>query len=121
MDTDIKRQLLNLERELLQPQTRRDPRKLDQLLADTFIEFTASGSTCNKPQAINALHSETPNERILENFHLQVLTPDVAVATYRCVQRDEHGAMVTSLRSSVWRLGVVGWQMVFHQGTRVDR
>lgn len=120
MDTDIKRKLLDLERQLLQPEIRHDLGKLDQLLADSFTEFTASGSSCNKAQVIAALHSEIPSERILENFHLQMLTPDVAVVTYRCVQCGKDGVMTTSLRSSVWRLGVVGWQMVFHQGTRVD-
>lgn len=120
MNTDMTRQLLSLEHQLLQPGTRHDLKQLDELLADNFVEFAASGSSWNKPQVIAALHSESPSERTLENFRVQLMTNDVALVTYRCIQQANDGITSTSLRSSVWQLSAIGWQMVFHQGTRAD-
>ena len=50
--------LRELEERLLQPDVRRSPRAVADLLADEFVEFGSAGRIFDKPQIIAALRDE---------------------------------------------------------------
>ena len=109
-----------LEEQLLRPEIRRSQATLGVLLADEFVEFASDGGAYTKAQVIAALQREAAYLRSLTDFHLVALAENVVLATYRATHRDEaSGEAVESLRSSVWAHRNGGWQLVFHQGTRV--
>jgi hypothetical protein len=117
-DISIEVHLRTLEEELLQPDVRKTPTRLDALLAEEFIEFGSSGRVFNKQQIINTLTAESPVRLSLNDFKALPLGPDVVLTTYRAVRYGAPGEQpVYSLRSSVWRMLDGRWQIVFHQGT----
>jgi hypothetical protein len=110
--------LRHLEERLAQPQVRRSPEDLSQLLAEDFREFGSSGRVFNKQQIIQALQEQRPCRLSLEDFQAVTLAPDVVLLTYRgCCQFQGSDTVLRSLRSSIWRKQNGSWQVVFHQGT----
>jgi hypothetical protein len=110
--------LLDREKRLLQPETRRSIIELNSMLADTFIEFGSSGRVFNKQQVIEGLPRESPRIYHLENFKTFNLAPNVVLVTYRISRRNDlEQLLVHSLRSSIWKLIDDQWQILFHQGT----
>ena len=96
------RELLALEQRLA------DRVRVEELLADEFVEIGSSGSVYDKSQALAAIRAE-PSRRIpIQEFGVRSLTPDVALATY---------CAAGSLRSSIWIRSGGSWRIVFHQGT----
>ena len=65
---EVEHALRELEERLLQPDVRRSPRALADLLADEFVEFGSSGRIFDKPQIIAALRDEPPIHRSLSEF-----------------------------------------------------
>jgi len=111
--------ILRLEERLLEPAVRLDESILDDLLADDFVEFGASGGVWNKIEVIAGLRHELHLARHITDFALKVLADDVALATYRChATSAEHKVASVTLRSSIWHKRLERWQLVFHQGTR---
>ncbi|GGE08911.1 hypothetical protein GCM10011571_07770 [Marinithermofilum abyssi] len=108
----LKEHLYQLERQLLQPEIRTSPEEFSKLLADEFFEFGSSGKVWFKKDMVSS--GLTVREMTLHHFEVNVLAPDVVLATYRVV--DEARKMNT-LRSSIWKQKDGKWQMVFHQGT----
>ncbi len=104
--------LHRLETELPGEDARRNPLVLKRLLADDFLEFSASGTVWRKRETIDALKVEVFVERIISDFALTLISEDAALVTYTCTS-----ARYQSLRSSVWRRTTEGWQLFFHQGT----
>lgn len=114
----IEEHLRTLEEELLQTDVRKTAARLDELLAEEFIEFGSSGRVFDKRDIIDSLRSESATRLSLTDFKARVLAPGLVLATYRAVRYgapDEQPAH--SLRSSLWKLIDSRWQMVFHQGT----
>jgi hypothetical protein len=105
-------EILALETELLRPETRLSPPRL----ADDFLEFTASGATCDKAACLAALPRQPAAHFEIDAFALRLLAPTLALATYRLTQAGSAGPS-HSLRSSLWRREAGGWRMAFHQGT----
>jgi len=68
---------------------------------------------------ISGLLQETWVERVISNFAVRPQADSVVLATYVCLHRYADGREANSLRSSLWRKHAEGWQMVFHQGTRM--
>jgi hypothetical protein len=118
VEPSVRDHILGLEQRLLQPDLRRSPKELEVLLADDFLEYGSSGSIYRKRDVIEALQHESPQLRLLTEFHVVALSSDVVLATYRIARQGppEH-APSHSLRSSVWRLNLGKWQLQFHQGT----
>ncbi len=114
----LRHQLHQLEKRLLQPEVRRFPSELTRLLADEFVEFGSSGQVYDRQTIIESLSKETTIEISITGFKMVVLTPGVALVTYRavCISEGDESP-VHSLRSSIWKLADSRWQMVFHQGT----
>ncbi len=119
---DIKEILLALEHELLSSQVRASHARLDELLADAFVEFGSSGRIYDKQSMIHALTQAASMENYqVDDFAVVTESEDTALVTYSCKIRSAGGDLVrTSNRSSLWKLLDGHWQMVFHQGTRAE-
>jgi hypothetical protein len=111
--------LQQLEEDLLRPDVRRNPERIAQLLADDFREFGASGRIYGKAEILAALSTEAPAQIQLTDFACHQLTAEIALVTYQSQRTDANGTR-GALRSSVWIRRENRWQMLFHQGTRLE-
>ena len=111
---DLITTLQDLERELHESSVRTSGR-VAELLADSFVEFGCSGKTYSKAEVISALLAEPATTISATDFKLHQISPDVALLTYRACRHSVQD--VYSLRSSIWQLQAVQWQILFHQGT----
>jgi hypothetical protein len=108
----------NLELKLLQPATRHSVERLNELLADDFLEIGASGKRYGKQEVLNTLPT-SPAERFnIHDFEVKELSAQIILATYR-VEKEISGSgeRVYSLRSSIWQKQNGQWKIIFHQGT----
>jgi len=108
-----------LECELHEPRVRRDRARLERLLHPSFSEFGRSGNAYTKTEIVALLLNEQEGVRVhAQDFRVQLLAEGVALLTYKSAHVTAGGVLERqSLRSSVWKLGASGWQMLFHQGT----
>jgi hypothetical protein len=113
-ESQIERQLQELELGLLRPSVRKS-QQVGELLAEGFLEFGSSGRTFTKEQIIAALQAEGTTHCTAAEFRVQLLAPNVALVTYHAHRHTE--PPVYTLRSSVWVHRQGRWQMLFHQGT----
>jgi hypothetical protein len=113
MKTDVESYLISLETSLLDGNMRRSNR-LNELLADDFVEFGSSGETYSKEHLIALLNIEPPRDIKAYEFTVREFIPGNALIGYRASEGDTH-----TLRSSLWQLRGGRWQLVFHQGTVV--
>lgn len=115
-----------LELRLQMPSVRSSRAQLDQLLADEFMEFGASGKTYDKRQIIQSLiadpGSQMPRHPALRNVKVIWLSDDVALLTFRSTQTQAGTAdRLSANRSSIWKRNDGRWRMLFHQGTRIEK
>ncbi|CAI3800009.1 DUF4440 domain-containing protein [Rheinheimera sp. MM224] len=112
--------LITLELQLQQPETRRSKALLNLLIAKDFEEIAASGVRFGKAHVLQRLPEEQAPSVEAFDFEVRLLSKDLAQVLYKAKLR-KAGEMQTklSLRSSLWQLNSLGWQMVFHQGTAV--
>jgi hypothetical protein len=103
-------------------EVRQDPKKLQAMMAENFIEFESSGRAWTRNSIIELLSRETAFfPPAVEDFHCDFLSDDVALVTYRTVRTDPNsGEVLASLRSSIWTNESGSWRMRFHQGTRTS-
>ena len=113
-------QLIAQELQLQQPETRRNKSLLNLLLANGFEEIAASGVRFGKAHVLQRLPEEQAPSVEAFDFEVRLLSHDLAQVLYKAKLR-KAGEMQTklSMRSSLWQLNSLGWQMVFHQGTAV--
>ena len=116
-DTGLTDELRKLEESMAQPEVRRSPELLTQLLADDFREFGSSGRVFDKKQIIDLLQEQPRFQLWLEEFDVKPLAPDLALVTYRGNCRLADDKISQSLRSSIWRNRDGRWEVIFHQGT----
>ncbi len=109
----LKNHLLELEQQLLDPETRTSPTEIDKLLTDDFFEFGSSGNIWYKSDSVGG-EGLTVRKMTLSDFEIYPLSDESVLATYRI--KDETRKLNT-LRSSIWKLVDGRWQMFFHQGT----
>jgi hypothetical protein len=114
MDIDLTRHLLDLEQQLLEPEIRTTPEKLDRLLAEDFFEYGSSGKVFTKQDSVGSGNGLSVRKMTLTDFNINILAPNVTQTTYRIY--DETRNLYT-LRSSIWKFLDGRWQMFFHQGT----
>ena len=102
------------ERQLLDPEVRRQPDRMRELLHPEFFEFGASGRIWNIESIIDALTSEQTSHEIMGPDFLAVpLALDAILLTFKT---DSAGRIC--LRSSIWvRSDDDQWLLRFHQGT----
>jgi len=121
LSTQETEQLFQLEKKLLQTDTRHSPEQLATLLAEEFVEYGASGKVYDKRQTIQALTDSTTKDRIgIHQFTARRLAKNLALVTYRSAKRLTEGSTKYALRSSIWRQTRHGWRLLFHQGTPTE-
>lgn len=110
-------EVIRLERQLLDPEVRRQPDLVRALLHPEFVEFGASGRVWNAESIIDALASaKTSEEMTATDFMAVSLAVDVILLTFKTENTGR-----TCLRSSVWiRSEGDKWHLRFHQGTIID-
>ncbi len=115
---DVCAEAIHRERQLLDPEVRRDPNLVRALLHPEFVEFGASGRIWNTESIIETLASEqAPSEITATDFVAMLLDPGAVLLTFRT---DSAGR--ACLRSSVWvRSDDDKWLLRFHQGTVIPK
>ncbi|MFA6076193.1 MAG: DUF4440 domain-containing protein [Negativicutes bacterium] len=120
MKNDVEKIIYNLEISLLTPAVRASAEKLNVLLADDFREFGSSGEVYSKQDILEQLPKVTKIasvEFLISGFQVQQLAEEIVLATFTTDKEMPDNSRLVSLRSSIWRKTVKGWQMIFHQGT----
>ena len=108
-------ELNKLELEVLSPQARGDPTRMDGLFRDDFIEFGSSGRVNEKRMLIKMIAHEDSAKVLVRDFSVRQLGADTALVTFRSVGQSGQGAR----RSPVWVKEGKTWRMAFHYGTRM--
>ncbi|HET7548578.1 MAG TPA: DUF4440 domain-containing protein [Usitatibacter sp.] len=111
----LDQQLYDLEQRLMQPATRSSRRKIEELLAEDFVEIASSGAVYDRAAIISAMLLENPVAWSMANFEARLLGPEVALVTYLATK----GGGASSRRCSVWKLTDGRWRLEFHQGTKL--
>lgn len=107
----------DLELELLQPATRASVQRLDDLLADDFVEVAAAGHSFDKANVLARLPGESGVRFVSTDMQAHLLAPTVVLVTY-IGERSLDGTVTRSRRSSVWvKSSANSWQLRYHQGT----
>jgi len=108
-----------LECELHEPKTRRDQKRLAELLDLGFREFGRSGVAYERADIFELLSNEVAPAKVhAQGFVAFELAPSVVLLTYQSAHVSNSGAVERHTnRSSIWRFEDSRWQMVFHQGT----
>ncbi|MFC9499719.1 DUF4440 domain-containing protein [Streptomyces sp. NPDC056975] len=104
---------------LLDPAVRRSPELLGALLHPDYFEFGSSGRRWDRAAIIAELcATREPGMRPLTVSRMKGvrLAPGLVHLTF---ETDRNGACAH--RSSLWRQGVEGWLLYFHQGTPFSR
>ena len=113
--------LVKLEKELHEPTVRKDGKRLDQLIHDSFTEIGRSGVLLDKNQIMSALSSESSHSVCSQDYATQVIDDELVLLTYRSAHVEANQTLSRfSRRASLWRLTDLGWQMIYHQGTPTD-
>ncbi len=115
------RELRRNEEDLLRPEVRFSKDKMGALLDDDFFEYGASGRVYNREQTLDVLPQEIGAQLPLPDFSVRLLSPAIALVTYRSIQVFSDGSRKEALRSSIWRRSEKGWRVVFHQGTLLQQ
>ena len=115
----IEKELKYLEKLLLKPSVRKSIPALSEILSDDYIEFGSSGNAYTKKVIIKTLQEETVQKIYLSKFKIKELGKNYFLVTYRAA-KEENGEKFYSLRSSIWRKKKKKFEMIFHQGTKVE-
>lgn len=90
---------------------------LEDLIADDFLEIGASGRRWDRTAVVQLPSEPAVGEVALDGFAIEVLAPDVVLATYQTTSSTPGGMPLTVWRSSVWVRRDGRWQLRYHQGT----
>lgn len=94
--------------------------KLNELVAEDFIEYGRSGKIFNKQEIIGLLlNSEAPSVK-LEDFKTKLLSRDILLVNYLSVIGNSKKQAERTLRTSIWKLHGDKWKIIFHQGTPLN-
>jgi ribonuclease HI len=109
--------LFEFEKQLMDPEFRRDRERVSSLLHEDFREFGSSGREWNREGILDLLQTE-PLYLQPDIVDFKVMRPAQAtvLVTYRA-ERDTG----SSLRSSLWVRDGDRWRMLFHQGTKIPQ
>ena len=111
--------LQTLEAELHHPGVRCSREQLERLLHPGFHEVGRSGRQYSRETVIQYLAAAGAQPHVESgDYAVTQLAECCALLTYRSAHRQPDGALADpALRSSVWLLTTVGWQLFYHQGT----
>lgn len=111
-------EVIHRERQLLDPEVRRQPDLVRALLHPEFVEFGSSGRIWNAESIVESIASEqTPIEITASDLKAIHLDPGIILLTFRT---DNAGR--SCLRSSIWvQTDENQWLLRFHQGTVIPK
>lgn len=115
MNKELKIILRELEESHLILENRKSPEKLEEILADEFLEIGSSGYMFGKSECL--VDGVTLHELTLHHFEIHPLAPEVVLTTY-LIHNKTKGQ--NTLRSSIWKKIDGRWQLYFHQGTKTN-
>jgi hypothetical protein len=104
------------------PQPGMDRAFFESMTAPDFWEIGASGRKYSRSFVLDTVvkryeNDANPDVWQTSDFYCRMLAPDLYQITYTLLQ----DKVRTTRRSSIWRHSASGWQVVFHQGTIVER
>jgi hypothetical protein len=105
--------LMELEKQLLQPNIRNDRAALEGMLHHDFFEFGASGKKWDRKAVIESLTKEDAANYVVSDFSFHPISLNAMLITYTS---ELNGQRV--LRSSIWKESGEAWKLFFHQGTK---
>ena len=111
--------LRDLEERLAMPAADESRASLAALLAAECREFGSSGRIYDAEAILETLIAGARPARKFEDFSVRPVGADAALVTYLSRSISGPGWKPPALRSSVWIRGERGWQLLFHQGTRL--
>jgi hypothetical protein len=118
MDKDIISYIISLEQLLIAKDETTD--SLAELIADEFIEINYKGIKIQKSEVLSWLKLSDPDHWTAINFSGQMISPTVALLTYKSYLQDLNGKQIKlTARSSLWQQQQQQWRLVFHQETRL--
>ncbi|MFF3927848.1 nuclear transport factor 2 family protein [Streptomyces hirsutus] len=109
---------IEAELKLLDPEVRRSPQRVGELLHPEFVEIGASGRVWDRDAIIALLAGERDAGGLtgtVSRMKAVQLAPDTVHLTY---DTDHNGRRAH--RSSLWRRTGRDWLLYFHQGTPYD-
>ena len=110
--------VMDLEMEVLQPETRKSAARLNELLADDFFEFTQSGGKSNKRDIIRCLPDSPEEVFSVREMEAKVLSSETILLHYIADRKViSSGEEKRTLCSSIWQKRDEKWQLIFFQGT----
>lgn len=93
----------------------------ERMTAEDFWEVGASGKRYSRALVLDTLEERyaTPHEDNLEafGFYCRKLAEDVYLLTYTLRQPEDRWTR----RATIWQRSESGWQIVYHQGTIIER
>lgn len=113
-------EIRSLEEALHRPEIRRSREAVEDLLAEGFMEFGASGRVYERATIIDRLAEQSDDndgELQASNYALKPISNDAVLLTYETERSYKDGSKRRVLRSSIWKHNGLKWQMLFHQGT----
>lgn len=115
-EATVAARLFALEQQLMDPAFRKDRAAVSALLAKDFREFGASGREWSREAILDLLETEPSRPAPeVKDFRIQPLAADTVLVTYRTIRPE-----IQANRSSIWIQNEEGWQVLFHQGTKVS-
>lgn len=121
MNNQLAKQIEDLEVELLQPEARRSAKRINELLADDFVEFGMFGKIYSKQDFVELLPNskeEKFEKYKASDFKAREIATDTVLLTYKAsIAFLKTNEKIWTLRSSIWQKRDDNWQMIFHQGT----
>jgi hypothetical protein len=115
----IEAELRALEERLAMPAASESRASLAALLAPEFREFGSSGQIYDAAATLEALVPGARPRVLLEDFTAASVTHGAVLVTYLSRSVAGPGWKPPALRSSLWVRRPAGWQLLFHQGTRL--
>ena len=107
--------LFDLESSLVDPDVRRSPERLNNLLHPDFIELGSSGRVYDRQMIVEMMSQEVSGDVIMRDFETRSISENTVLVTYRSIGQSGDEAR----RSSLWAKDADGWRIHFHQGTRI--
>lgn len=116
-DDRLKNELIELESRLLDNESRKSSKFLNDLLHEDFLEIGASGRKYNKQQTIGLLIKASQFTSTANGFEYVPLSDNAALISYELTVNRSGLNSQSSVRSSIWVLHNEKWRLIFHQGT----
>ncbi len=109
-----------LERDLLQGESRKSVKKLNELIADDFFEIGQSGIWYAKQDVMNIVPRLAGVRYIMHKFQAKQIDSNTILVTFEASKEIvENHQRTRSVRTSIWQKRNQGWQIIFHQGTPI--